>query len=80
MEEPRLIIGVAETETVVRCGRPCQRGRGPCRRPLQWYEAACTAHATEADDDVAYQRLQAATRSGQSATRGGITWTPLTLF
>lgn len=42
-----------------RCGRPTKDGT-PCARTLQWYEFACSRHATEAEQDSALDLLRAA--------------------
>ena len=47
-----------------RCLRPNlpRAGRSVlCQRLLEWYEVACTHHATAAENEVAYQRLRADT-------------------
>lgn len=47
-----------------RCGRPTKDGT-PCARILQWYEFACTVHATDQEQDVALDLLRAEWRSGR---------------
>jgi hypothetical protein len=42
-----------------RCGRPTKDGLS-CGRILQWYEFACSGHATEAEQDAALDLLRAA--------------------
>ena len=42
-----------------RCGRPKNDGT-PCGRILQWYELACTSHATEPEQVAALDLLRAA--------------------
>lgn len=41
------------------CGRPTRHG-ALCRRLLQWYETACTAHQTAAEAEQTYRTLKAA--------------------
>lgn len=42
-----------------RCGRPTKDGQ-PCGRILQWYELACSRHATQPEQDAALDLLRAA--------------------
>lgn len=54
MGNPRPVSGAL-------CGRPTKDGM-PCQRPLQWFEDACSVHATPAEQDAALRRLRAAQR------------------
>jgi hypothetical protein len=52
-------IGKPRPLTVRRCGRPTKDGAG-CARQLEWYEFACSNHATQAEQDAALDLLRAA--------------------
>lgn len=50
-------MGPPRANSVARCGRPTEDG-SPCGRRLEWYEAACHAHATADEQAAALQHLR----------------------